>query len=174
MVAIAGESLSQHVIARLAPLSSEIIVVLSQGQGNPSLSFEVKVVFDIYPMGKALGGIYSGLMASGDFHNLVVACDMPFLNADLLRYIIGLAPGFDVVIPRIGEVLEPLHAIYSKGCLEPIAELLKKGNLRITDLFPAVKVRYVEEAEVDRFDPQHLSFFNINTKAELREAKELL
>jgi molybdopterin-guanine dinucleotide biosynthesis protein A len=172
---MAGQSLMQRVIARLAPLSSEVIVALSQRGENPDLPFaEVKVVFDLYPGKGALGGIYTGLVSSASFHNFVVACDMPFLNIELLRYMIQLSPGFDVVVPSVGDNVEPLHAIYAKSCLEPIAELLRQGDLQISNLFNSVKVRYVGQGEIDRFDPEHLSFFNVNTKADLEKAKELL
>ncbi len=175
MMTMAGQSLMQRVIARLAPLSSEVIVALSQRVENPALHFaEVKVVFDLYPGKGALGGIYTGLISSVSFHNFVVACDMPFLNVELLRYMSQLSPGFDVVVPSVGSNVEPLHAIYAKSCLEPIAELLRQGDLQISNLFNSVKVRYVGQSEIDKFDPEHLSFFNVNTKADLEKAKELL
>ena len=70
-------------------------------------------------------------------------------------------------------MVEPLHAVYSKNCLAPAESLLKQGNLSVYQLFPLVKVRYVEAEEIDRFDPQHLSFFNINTEADLETARKL-
>jgi len=51
--------------------------------------------------------------------------------------------------------------------------LLVQDELRIIELFPMVKVRYVEEAEIDSFDPEHLSFFNINTQADLERARRM-
>jgi molybdopterin-guanine dinucleotide biosynthesis protein A len=162
----------QRIIARLAPLSSEVIIVLAQGAEAPS-SLPARVVGDIYPHKGPLGGIYSGLVASRSFYSLVVACDMPFLNSDLLRYMSGLCSGFDVGIPMIGDYMEPLHAIYSQNCLEPIERQLKRGRLKVGDFFPAVRVRYVGGEEIDRFDPEHLSFFNINTKADLKRAREI-
>jgi len=120
-----------------------------------------------------LVGIYTGLTASDSFYNLVVACDMPFLNRGLLQYMIQIADSFDVVVPRLGNMVEPLHAVYSKNCLAPAESLLKQGNLSVYQLFPLVKVRYVEAEEIDRFDPQHLSFFNINTEADLETARKL-
>jgi len=69
--------------------------------------------------------------------------------------------------------VEPLHAVYSRGCLEPIESLLERGDLRVRQLFPLVKMRYVEAEEIDRFDPQHLSFFNINDEADLARARDL-
>jgi molybdopterin-guanine dinucleotide biosynthesis protein A len=67
-----------------------------------------------------------------------------------------------------------LHAIYSKSCLEPIDRLLARGGFKIIDFFSEVRVRYVEEHEVDIFDPQHLSFFNVNTPSDLEEMKKLV
>ena len=84
-----------------------------------------------------------------------------------------VADGFDYVIPIIGSFYEPLHAVYSKNCISPIETLIKKGRRVIIELFDYVKVRYVEAEEIDRFDPRHLSFFNINTLKDLEKAKEI-
>ncbi len=99
---------------------------------------------------------------------------MPFLNHDLLNYMIESSAGFDAVIPRPGELVEPLHAVYSKKCLPYIKNQLDRSRFNIRDFFNEVNVRYIEEQEIDRFDPKHLSFFNINTEADLRKAEELI
>ena len=78
-----------------------------------------------------------------------------------------------MLIPKVGDSLEPLHAVYSKNCIAPIQKLLERGNHRIIDFFPQVKVKYVEE-ELNRFDPEHLSFFNINTQNDLDKAQHLV
>jgi molybdopterin-guanine dinucleotide biosynthesis protein A len=98
---------------------------------------------------------------------------MPLLNIALLRYLIQLSPGFDAVIPKIKEWIEPLHAIYSKNCLAPIKQQIEQGKLKIREFLDMVKVKYVEEEEIDRLDPQHLSFSNINTFADLHRAETL-
>jgi hypothetical protein len=66
-----------------------------------------------------------------------------------------------------------LHAVYSKSCLAPIERMLRQGNMKVRALYDLVKVRYVDAGEIDRFDPKHLSFFNINTKADLARARRL-
>ncbi len=170
---IGGKTLIERVISCLAPLSTEIIVVTGQGEAIPFESPLVKTIGDLYPGKGALGGIYSGLAVSTSSHNLVVACDMPFLNAGLLRYMIELSPPFDVVIPRVEENVEPLHAVYSKACLPSIEGMLKEENLKIADILPLVKVRCLSEDEINRFDSQHLSFFNVNTPADLKRAEAL-
>ena len=142
----------------------------SRYHGFPRL----KIVQDIYRELGPLGGIYTGLTASVSTYNLVVACDMPFLSIDLIRYMIELKDDFDVIAPRKGEFCEPLHAIYSRKCLRVIEELIAKGELQVNKLYARLKVRYIEDAEIERFDPKHLSFFNINTEAELNKAKGLI
>jgi len=100
---------------------------------------------------------------------------MPFLNPDLLGYLIGLASGSDAVVPRIGDMYEPLHAVYSKNCITAIGQLLwQEEPARISELFGLVKTRYVDADEIAKFDPEHLSFFNINTQSDLRKAEALI
>ena len=171
-VNVNGQSLIEQIVAKLARLSDDVIIVANSPEKYHHL--EVRVVGDIYPGKGALGGIYSGLKSAANTHSLVVACDMPFLDLNLLRYMILLARGHDVVIPRVRGLPEPLHAIYSKSCLEPIDRLLARGGLKIIDFFPEVRVRYVEEDEVDIFDPQHLSFFNVNVPGDVEEMKKLV
>jgi len=171
---IGGQSLIQRVIERLELLGTEIIVVVAHADQVFPPDSKAKIVVDAYPGKGALGGIYSGLKVASSFHNLVVACDMPFLNIDLLRYLMELSPDFDVVIPRLKVGLEPLHAVYSKRCLDPMEAALGEGRLKIADAFPTLRIRYVEQAEVEKFDPYRLSFFNINSKADLERARTLL
>jgi len=171
---IGGQTIIERVLERLSPLDTEIILATAQSNLSLLPDLGVKTVVDVYPGKGPLGGIYSGLKASLSFHSLVVACDMPFLNIALLRYLIELCLAFDVVIPKVDEKTEPLHAVYSKNCLAPIEAMLKLDRLKIIDLLDAVKVRYVEDAEVEKFDPERLSFFNINSKADLERARSLL
>ena len=170
-----NKSLLELVVYNLGLLDSDIIIVTAREQSFPQFTGypKLRIVTDTYPEKGPLGGIYTGLVASDSFRNLVVACDMPLLNQALLRYMIQISADFDLVVPRLGDMVEPLHAIYSKGCLAPIEGLLKEGNLRVSQLFPHVRVRYVEAEEINRFDPRHLSFFNINTQADLQMAREL-
>lgn len=170
-----SQSLLQRVVTQLSSFSNEIIIVTAKGKFLPQFfrNPRFRIVADAYPGRGALVGLASGLVASRARYNLAVACDMPFLNQALLRYMLGLTDGFDLVIPRLDDMVEPLHAVYARSCLAPIERLLEQGNMRINALFELVKVRYVEADEVDRFDPRHLSFFNVNTKADLEKARQL-
>lgn len=169
---IGTESLIHRVVSCLSTFNGEIIIVKAENQSLPAFDYpKLKIVADIYPDKGPLGGLYTGLVESGSLYNLVVAGDMPFLSRALLSYMIELTDGFDLVVPRLGEMVEPLHAIYSKSCLSPIRHLLTNNELRVSQLLTMLKVRYVEAYEIDRFDPERLSFFNINTEADVERAK---
>jgi molybdopterin-guanine dinucleotide biosynthesis protein A len=172
--AIGSKSLIQWVVDHLATLSTEIIVVTAHGKAIPcSSTIRIKTVADIYPSKSPLVGIYSGLIASACPRAIVVGCDMPFLNIGLLDYMYQICSSFDVVVPQIKDKLEPLCSVYSKSCLAPMQGLLEQNERRISELFSMVKVRYMEEDEINSFDPEHLSFFNINSQADLDRAKKL-
>jgi len=173
---IGNKTLLERVLTILSPIGSKIIIVKGKESSLPGLEDyqNLKIVEDIFPEKGSLGGVYTGLTVSNDPYNLVVACDMPFLNSELLKYMIDLAEGFDAVVPRVNdELLEPLHAIYSRNCIPALDFLVAQNRLSILELYPMVKIKYLTEKEIQRFDPKHLSFFNINTEADLRAGMEL-
>lgn len=173
---VGDRPLLQRVIDSLSSISERILVVTAQGQNLPAIQATqttVASVSDIYPGKGALGGIYTGLTATNSQYSLVVAADMPFLNPDLLQHLVGVATGFDVVMPRINGEIEPLHAVYSRDCLPAIQEQIERNQLQIRVFLEQVRVRYMELAEIDRFDPSHLSFFNVNTPDDLEKAKDI-
>jgi len=120
---------------------------------------------DIYP-GSALGGLYTGLFLAETDLIFVASCDIPFPSASLIHHLSSLADGFDAVVPRNGDLYEPLFAIYRKSCLEPMKRLLELGNFRIYDFYPELKVRYVYEEEIALIPGAARSLVNINTPEE--------
>ncbi|GAI54085.1 unnamed protein product, partial [marine sediment metagenome] len=121
------------------------------------------------------GGIFSGLKASNSQYNLVVACDMPFLEVKLLQYMREEIDSNDIIIPRYNRgYIEPLCAIYSKKCLEVMEKNIQSGILSVRKIFPYLKIKYIEEEEVKKYDPKFYSFFNLNFKHDFRKAEELI
>lgn len=165
-------SLIQSVVGRVSALCEEVIVVTNSPGHYASLP--VRFVPDVYLDHGSLGGIYSGLQAATCEFGLVVACDMPFLNDGLLQHMLAQPRDYDVLIPRLDGHLEPLHAIYRKSCLPHMLCLLNAGNFKIIDFFDLVRVHYVDDDIVRRFDPDLLSFFNVNTPSQLERARELI
>lgn len=170
-----GQPLIRRVIERVPPLTDEIVVVVAdtaRGQALP-LDVDHRVAVDIYPDGGSLGGIFSGLSAASNDWGLVVACDMPFLNRQLLEHMLGLRADCDAVVPQPGAFPEPTHALYSRACLPHIEARLQANDLKISGFFEEVRVRYLDEEEVRRFDPELLSFFNVNSPEDLAQAHAL-
>lgn len=157
------EPLIKRQVRLLAKFFRKIIIVTNAPRKYGNLK-GVKVVSDIIPHRGPLGGIYSGLSASGSYYNFVVACDMPFIDTGLIGYMYKNASDYDAVIPRINNRYEPLFSLYSKNCLKFIARLLDKKIFRITELFPAVKVKEITRDEVRRFRRGEKIFTNINTR----------
>jgi len=109
-----------------------------------------------------LGGIFTALMTIRNEAGFFVACDMPHLNRELIHHMVEFRYDFDAVVPRTHAGTEALHALYDKRCLPPIKRLIDSSQYQVFRFFPKVSVRYVDENEIRRFDPQLESFFNIN------------
>ncbi len=168
---IKGTTIIERVYERLKPISSQIIIVTSWAQFDIELDLQADIVADIYPEVGPLGGIYTGLTASISDVNIVAACDMPFLNTELLSYMTKVLGEYDAVVPRLSNTLiEPLHAVYSKKCLSRIDRRINAKQLSIHAFLDEVNVRYLEEEESRRIDPELLSFFNINYQTDLDKA----
>ena len=173
---IDGQPLITRVIGRLSHLTQQTVVVVNDDERVSVLPLpdSAKVAVDGYPGKGSLGGIFTGLSAAQADWAIVVACDMPFLNLDLFRHMLSLREGTDAVVPVLEGRPEPTHALYSKACLPHIEDKLKADDLKISRFFDEVRVRFVPEEEVDKLDPGHLSFFNINTQQDLDQALALV
>lgn len=174
LVTIGGKSLIERVIERLRPLTSQMIIVTSQEKTDLPVPDDTEILVDLYPAKGPLVGIYTGLLAVRYSHSIVVACDMPFLSTELLSYMVELADDFDAVVPRLeGEMMEPLHAIYSRSCLGKMKAYLERSQFGVYPFLNTLHVRYVERSECQRLDPGLLSFFNINYQSDLDRANAL-
>jgi len=167
-----GPTIIETVLAGVAGVGEETILITNRPAdyahlGQPMFS-------DVLPGKGALGGLYTALHSATRPHVLCLACDMPFVVRPLLDYLIGLIPEGDAIIPRLGGEAEPFRAVYARACLGPMRAALDAGQMRVISFFPDVRVRFVEEAEIDRHDPRRLSFFNVNTPADLDAARQLL
>ncbi len=160
-----GRPMIATVIDAVNGLGDELILITNKPEAYAHLG--LPMFADLYPETGPLGGIYTAVHHAAHPHVLTVACDMPWLNRSLLEYMAGLRESADVVVPRWDKFPEPLHAIYHKACLEPIREKLEAETYKITAFFGRVSVRFVDRAEIERFDPEGRSFVNVNTPEEL-------
>jgi molybdopterin-guanine dinucleotide biosynthesis protein A len=169
-----GATLIERVIARVAPLVAEVILIANDVETYRRFGLPV---YPDQPQGAGpLRGLSSALAHAAYPLVLNVACDMPFLNFRLLQYEIELCaqPGVDVVIPCSPAGMEPLHAVLRRdACRAPVQQALEKGERRLISWLAQVSVRIIETADVEKFDPNLLSFFNINTPEDLLMAEKL-
>lgn len=168
LLEIGGKRIVESTVALFESLFSEVTLVTNTPSEYSDLG--IKTVADIFPHKGPLGGIHTGLNCSSYDYSFVVSCDMPFLKRKLIEYLIGLRDGFDVVVPILRGRYEPLHALYSRGCLKPVEAIIEEGDLRIIGFYPEVRVREVHEDEFTSFNPEPSAFININTPEDYRIA----
>jgi molybdenum cofactor guanylyltransferase len=163
-----SEPLIAHIVRTLQYLFGEIVVVAAPGQDLPSLP--VKLVRDDIAYQGPVGGIYYGLKASGGEFSLVTSCDVAFLNSRFISYLISQIANYDIVVPYWEGRFQPLQAIYRRSVLPLLKGQLERGELRPVYLFDKVRTCRIGEDEIRRFDPDGLSFFNMNTPADYDRA----
>ncbi|MBI1793145.1 MAG: molybdenum cofactor guanylyltransferase [Chloroflexi bacterium] len=168
-----GKPLIQRVVTRLAPIADEILVTTNQPADFAFLG--LPLFPDLKPGRGPLGGLYTALVSAQNPVVAVVACDMPFVNAELLEAAASLlvTEEADVVIAKTPEGFEPLHAVYRReACIQAIEAAIAQDQWRMVSWFPAVNVRVLTLDEVDRYDPARLAFWNVNTPEDFTEAEQ--
>ena len=164
-----GQTLLDHTARKLSLVCAEVIVVGYRSE--KALPEHVQAVPDRFPDGGPLGGLCTGLLEANHEHALAVPVDMPFLSLELLEWLIAQPRDYDVLAP-IYALVQTLHAIYSKRCIEPIRRRLVENHKSMIGLLeePDLRVRYVEQDEVERLAPGGHAFANLNTPDDLEAA----
>ncbi|HZS10599.1 MAG TPA: molybdenum cofactor guanylyltransferase [Nitrospirales bacterium] len=172
---VGGVGLLARVAEILGTVCGEVLIVTAEPEPHLHVG-SGRLVTDEIPGKGTLGGIYTGLLHAAGPRALVVACDMPFLNAELLRWLADRDPAADVLMPRLATGLQPTHAIYSKRCVDPLKRLLDAGEMKAQSLasHSGLAVTVINESDVRPHDPDLLSFLNLNTPADLEMARKLL
>jgi molybdopterin-guanine dinucleotide biosynthesis protein A len=167
-----GTTIIERVVRVMNSLFHKTILITNDPKEYTYLNLPVypDIIKGIGPV----GGIFTGLESMTDPIGFVVACDMPFLNPDLIRYMISRKSGYDAVVPKVGWKIESLHALYHRDCLPAIRENIKTGVYQAIQFHIKVRTLYIQETEIRRYDPELRSFYNINRPQELQEARELV
>ena len=166
MEKINGTPMIETVIRVMQPLFEELVLITNTP--DEYSSFGLPMHEDLIKGLGPLGGIHTALTAIGNDTGFFVACDMPYLNHELIRYMTEIRYDFDAVIPKISWKTEPLHALYTKECLPAIKKSIESRTYKIVEFLSEVSVRYVDEDEIRVFDPELRCFFNVNRLQELR------
>ncbi|OPX43908.1 putative molybdenum cofactor guanylyltransferase [Ruminiclostridium hungatei] len=161
---VEGNTIINRILAIFKEVFSEVIIVSNTPEDFSYTG--VKVVTDIIPDKGSLGGLYTGLVNMKYERCFVVACDMPYISKSLVKYIIDI-PRYDIVVPKIEGLYEPLFACYSRKCANLAKRQVEEGNLRITDIYSYFTVKEIHEDEIRKFDSNMRSLVNINTPEDL-------
>jgi molybdopterin-guanine dinucleotide biosynthesis protein A len=133
----------------------------------------VPVYPDIINDAGPLGGILTGLVSVEAELGLFLAVDLPLITVPFLEYLLTLAPEHDAVVPISPSGPEPLCAVYTRACAEPIRSRIARGELKMTSFWPDVRVRGVEPHEITAFGDPATLFLNVNSPSDYERARAL-
>jgi molybdopterin-guanine dinucleotide biosynthesis protein A len=136
---------------------------------------EIRFCFDTLEDAGPLEGIRAGLLESRAEYSFVCAGDMPFVNSRVVDLLFEKASGNDAALPKREDgKFEPLHAVYSKKLIPEIEKAFENGRCSVlTPVFEMEDVVFVEVSEIKEFDPELMTFANINTVDEMQHFIEL-
>lgn len=169
---IDGERIIERLYRIFQETFEEIIVVTNDP--IKFLDWDAHIVTDLIPVRSSLTGIHAGLFHCRTPYAFFAACDIPYLKKEVVAAVVSaITPDIDAVIPETAAGLEPLCAAYSTRCLENVQRHLHKNKLKIQLFLKKMHVRTIPEERLRRLDPQLISFFNINSPADLARAEAL-
>lgn len=165
---VGGKSVFDRTLSLLMGTFVETIIVLAE----PIDSLDVRgcrVVYDVIPNAGSLGGLYTGLLAASQPRIFAVACDMPFLDLELIRFMASFDDTADVIVAKLEGQFQPMHAIYSKRCAEFLKAMAERHDLKIQALYRTeeLRVAVVGANDLSSFGSGLRSFQNINTPDDL-------
>lgn len=177
LVTLNGQMLIERVLTAVEGLCDDLIVTTNNAARYAM--FGLRTIPDTIPGAGALPGLYTALKAATGHYVLVVACDMPFLNHDLLHYQLEQAFALhpDIVLPRWENHWQPFHAVYHRRhCLDALEEALSlpEQEQTMTSFHANLLIREIRPEEVRRFDPTGRTFFNVNTPSDLTTAVDMM
>lgn len=171
-IRIGGKRIVDRLLDVYRRLFEKIVLVTN----DPAAYMDVDALIasDHYSVRSSLNGLHAGLFAATHEHAFFAACDTPFIKGALIQRLLDtVTPKADIVIPSTSAGYEPMFAVYKKTCLPAMEWQLERGLLKIQGLFRKVRVKTVDEADLRKEDPELVSFFNVNTPADLVRAEAL-
>lgn len=165
---IGGKRIIDRIAEIYRSIFDEIIIITDTPEDYRYL--KLKAYTDLIPHRGSMGGIYTGLFYSKSDYTFFTACDMPFINENVINQIISEAKGdYDVIVPYFKHRIHPLHAVYSMRCMETFKIMVEEQRLKIKDIFLKFRVKRV--ADIAEIKPP--PFFNINTMEDFKQAGKI-
>lgn len=168
LLSLGGETLLTRTVRVVSEVTDDVLVI-GRAEGDDASS--ARYLADDFPNSGPLGGILTGLHRARYPYASVAACDLPFLNADVLRLLLEVAEGYDAAVPHLDGRAHPTLAVYSRSCIGPIERQVARGDLALSNLLAELRVEWLDEEEIRRVDPVFRSFRNVNTPRDWQEAQ---
>ncbi len=171
-IEVDGEKIIEKNLKIMRQLFKEIFIVTNQ----PELYLYLKthLLGDVYDIRGPMTGIFTSLLNSSNKWVFVSACDMPFINGELIKYMASKRDNYDAVVPKSplrplllkrgrGDYIEPLFAFYSKQLMPFMEGAILSNKISIKDFLKDKKVKYIRTEEIKGIDAEAVSFINLNT-----------
>jgi len=163
--AVDGEPIAARTLRLFRTIFPQVIVATNRPERYRA--FGVETVTDVFSGCGPLAGIHAAMRQASHPYVFVVACDMPGLDPDVIRFLLARIGDVDAVVPRWDHDIEPLHAVYAVRLLPLVEEALHAGHHALREFLPHVRVDYVGENELRAIRGTARSMLNVNTPEEL-------
>lgn len=180
LIEFRGKPLLLHVVEKVIKIACEINVVVGKNDEIDDyvsiLPSSVKVLTDTVSGKGPLAGILTGMENMHSEYVIILPCDSPFVKRGVLEHLIHVSRGADAAIPRWPNgYIEPLHAVYRlSSSFHAAKAALKEKEQRVVDMIKRLdRIIYVSTDELRRFDQNLITFFNINSREDLRTAERV-
>ena len=167
LLKIDERKLMDSIIHKLKKEFNEIIIVTNRPELYIGLSH--RITKDILVDKGPLGGIHAGLRFSSSKYAFIVACDMPNINMDYIKFMKNKLsnPHSNGCVTLFGEWIEPFSSFYSVELIDNIEKYLETNRKSINGLIENLNITYIGENEARRFSPNWDMFLNLNTREDL-------
>lgn len=164
-IEIEGQRLIERNLSTLKTLFKEFCIVTNQPElysylGAPMLG-------DVYDISGPMTGILTALINSPNPFVFISACDMPYLNRDLIEYMAVKTGKRDAVVPVLDGNPEPLFAFYSRHLSGPMEKAVLTGRKSMRDFLRNKRVKYITIEEIKKMDSRGTSFVNLNSPEDI-------
>jgi molybdopterin-guanine dinucleotide biosynthesis protein A len=160
-----GKPMISHTYDVVKKIFDEIYIIAPDGEKFSFL--DAKIIPDIIPKLGPLGGIYTAIESIDTERVFIFPCDMPFLNSKFIEYMTTIPNIYDIIVPELNAMYQPLHAIYSKACIYSIKRNIELKDYRMSGFYEGLNIRKINEEEIAYYDDPLRMFKNINFKEDL-------
>jgi len=181
LVKLKGKPLVMYLLEKVAKVADEkVIVVGSEAQRDvfsPLFEHVADVIVDKYDGDGPLIGALTGFETVQTEYSLLLPCDTPFVSSEIATLLLDSCVGRSAVIPRWPNGwIEPLQAAYhTKSTIIATKKALEQGKMDMRSMISYLRgILYISTVTLQKLDPELLTFFNINTFADLRKAESML